>query len=459
MSTVAIVLAAGQGTRMKSDLAKVLHEVAGRPMINWVLGALTDIVVDGAVVVVGHQADDVAAVLPPGVRAARQEQQRGTADAVKAGLGVLDLAPDDTILVMPGDMPLLTGETLDELLALHASSGSVATLLTAVLDDPAGYGRILRNEGAVVGVVEQRDGTPEQLAIREVNTSVYVFRAGPLQDVIQNVSTDNSQSEYYLTDVVGLFAEAGLPMTGIAGDPVEVMGVNTHGHLATAAEHIRRRINEHWLTAGVWMQDPGRVYIDADVEIGDRARLYPNVYLEKGTTVGSDAEVGPDVFARAASIGDSAKVWYSVIRESAIGAGAIVGPYVSLRQGVDMAAGTKAGTFVEMKNTTVGEGTKVPHLAYMGDATIGEKTNIGAGSITCNWDGFQKHRTIIGDRVFVGSDSMLVAPLEIGDDAFIGAGSVITQDVSPGALAVERSPQKEIEGYAARRRRRAGEEA
>jgi bifunctional UDP-N-acetylglucosamine pyrophosphorylase/glucosamine-1-phosphate N-acetyltransferase len=247
-------------------------------------------------------------------------------------------------------------------------------------------------------------------------------------------------------------------MAGIAGDPVEVMGVNTHAHLAAAAEHLRGRINARWLESGVWMQDPSRVYLDADVELAPGVRLYPNVYLEKGTTVGQDTEIGPDVFATAATIGEACKVWYSVIRDSTLGDGATAGPYVSLRQGVAMAQGTKAGTFVEMKNTSLGQGSKVPHLSYMGDATIGEKTNIGAGSITCNWDGFSKNPTIIGDRVFIGSDSMLVAPVEIGDDAFTGAGSVITNDVAPGSLAIERSQQKEIQGYAARRRRRAGEE-
>jgi bifunctional UDP-N-acetylglucosamine pyrophosphorylase/glucosamine-1-phosphate N-acetyltransferase len=458
MSTYAIVLAAGKGTRMKSDLAKVLHEIAGRPMVHWVLGALEEISVDGSVVVVGHQADEVAAILPEGVVAAVQEEQLGTADAVKAGLAVLDLAPDDTVLVMPGDMPLITGATLDELLMLHESSAAAATLLTAMLDDPTGYGRILRADGVVAGIVEQRDGTDEQLAIREVNTSVYAFRAGPLVEFIGTVATNNSQGEYYLTDIIGLLAAEGMPMSGIAGDPVEVMGVNTHAHLAMAAEHIRHQINTHWLEAGVWMQDPARVYIEAGVELSPGVRLYPNVYLENGTTVGPGSEIGPDVFATGATIGESCKVWYSVIRDSSLGDGAIAGPYVSLRQGVAMASGTKAGTFVEMKNTTLGTGSKVPHLSYMGDATIGEKSNIGAGSITCNWDGFTKNPTIIGDRVFIGSDSMLVAPVEIGDDAFTGAGSVITNDVAPGSLAVERSPQKEVKGYAARRRRRAGEE-
>lgn len=458
MSTVAIVLAAGKGTRMKSDLAKVLHEVAGRPMIGWVLSALSGIEVEGAVAVVGHQAEAVRNGLPVGVVAAIQEQQLGTADAVKAGLGAVDLEPDDTVLVLPGDMPLITPDTLRELLDVHHTTGAAATLLTAMMDDPTGYGRVLREAGTVMGVVEQRDGTPQQLAIREVNTSVYAFQAGPLVETIERVTTDNSQGEYYLTDVVGLMVEAGFTLHGMAAEPTEVMGVNTHAHLAIAGSHLRDRINSAWMDEGVWMQDPARVYIDADVRLAAGVRLYPNVHLEAGTVVGEGAELGPDVFARSSTIGAGSKLWYAVVRDSIIGDGVQAGPYVSLRQGVELAAGAKAGTFVEMKNTTVGTGSKVPHLSYMGDATIGEDTNIGAGSITCNWDGFRKNQTVIGDRVFIGSDSMLVAPIEIGDDAFTGAGSVLTKDVSPGALAVERSPQREIEGYAARRRQRAGEE-
>jgi len=335
--------------------------------------------------------------------------------------------------------------------------GAAAALLTTRMADPAGYGRVCREGGRVVGIVEDRDATAEQRAITEVAVSTYAFEGAALGGALAGLAPDNDQGEYYLTDAVGLLAASGTVRGVPVTDPAEVQGINSHGQLAQVAAEVRRRINAAWMEAGVWMLDPDRVYLEAAVSLEAGVCLYPEVHLEGTTRVGAGAVVGPQVFAADSSIGPEARVWYSVLRGAEVGEGAQVGPFASLRPGTRLAAGAKAGTFVETKNTVVGRGSKVPHLSYLGDATIGEDSNIGAGTITCNYDGREKHRTVIGDRVFIGSDTMLVAPVEIGDDAYTGAGSVITRDVPPGALAVERSPQQEVPGYAAKRARRTQE--
>jgi len=459
MGLKAVVLGAGKGTRMKSDLAKVLHEVAGRPLVSWMLEIVAASGIDETVVVVGRQADDVAAVLPEGVRTALQEKQLGTGHAARVGLEALDPDDDDIVLVLPGDMPLIRHETLEHLVELHRGTGAGATLLSCRPADPTGYGRILR-DGAdhVLGIVEQRDASDQQLAIREVSTSVYAFAARHLRPALADLSNDNSQGEYYLTDVIAAFVADGLRVEALGADAIEGEGVNSHDQLAAAAAELRRRINRSWMRSGVWMQDPERTYIDADVTLAPGVRLYADVHLEGATAIDADAEVGPSVYVRDCRIGAGARIWYSVLRQADVGIQAEVGPYVSLRPGADLREGSKAGTFVEIKNSVVGKDSKVPHLAYVGDATIGEGSNIGAGTITVNYDGHQKHRTMIGDGVKIGSDTMLVAPVSVGDDAWTAAGSVITKDVSPGALAVARSPQKEVPGYAARRRARAEQE-
>ncbi len=455
MSLRAIILAAGQGTRMKSSTPKVLHEIAGRPLVLWVLDALADVDPDEITVVVGHGADDVRSVLPEGVRTVVQEERNGTGHAVMVALEHIGSVAGDTVLVAPGDSPLILPETLKALVDAHSGA---ATLLTAELADPTGYGRVIRDGDQVTAIVEENDADAAQRAIHEVAVSTYTFDGSALESALDRITSDNAQGEYYLTDAIGILAAEADVRAIPAADAEEVLGVNSHDQLAAAAGIIRQRINHGLLHSGVWMQDPGRTYVDAGVTIEPGARLYADTYLEGSTTVGDGAEVGPSTFARDTAIGAGAKVWFSVARGARIGEGAQVGPYASLREGTVLEENSKAGTFVETKKTTVGPGAKVPHLAYMGDATIGEGANIGAGTITCNYDGYHKHPTTIGKGAFVGSDTMLVAPVTIGDDAITGAGSTITRDVAPGALAVERSTQKEVPGYAAKRAQKAQRE-
>ena len=458
MTTRAIVLAAGKGTRMRTDLPKVLHPAAGRPLVSWVTDAVTGAGVDEVVVVIGHGAEVVAEALPDGARTVVQESQDGTGHATLVAIEALGDVSGDTLLVVPGDSPLISAATLGALLAAHAANGAACTLLTARLPDPTGYGRVIRADGRVTAVVEETDADEAQRAVDEVAVSTYVFDGGALRDALGRVGTDNEQGEMYLTDAVALLAASGGVEALPAAEPDEVLGVNSHQQLALVNGVLRDRLNRAWMDQGVWMQDPSRIYVEATVTLEPGARLYAGTHLEGSTTVAAGAEVGPDVFARDTAIGAGSRVWYSVVRDADIGPDVEVGPYASLRPGSVLRRGAKAGTFVEIKATTVGEGSKVPHLAYLGDATVGERSNIGAGTVTCNYDGFEKHETVIGDRVFVGSDTMLVAPVEIGDGAFTGAGSVITRDVSPGALAVERSSQKEIPGYADRKARLAESE-
>ncbi len=456
MVTRVVVLAAGQGTRMKSSLPKVLHEISGRPLVSWVLEAVGALPPDDVVVVVGHEADTVRAALPDGVRAVVQEEQLGTGHATRTALEATDAGPDDEIVVVPGDSPLITATTLSGLLEQHRTDGAAATLLTTELDDPSGYGRVVRSDdGSVVGIVEDRDADPQQLAIREVGTSMYVFRHGALADALARVGTDNAQGEEYLTDAIGILAADGERLAAVLGAPDEVAGVNSVVELAAAAGAMRRRINAAWMAEGVWILDPDRVYIDAGAVLSAGVRLYPGVHIEGETVVAAGAEIGPDVHVRDSRIGEEATIRYAVLDGAEVGARASVGPYAVLRPGTVLGAESRAGTYVEIKKTVVGDRSKVPHLSYIGDAEIGEDSNVGAATVTCNYDGYAKHRTVIGDRVRIGSDTMLVAPVEIGDDAYTGAGSVISKDVPPGALGVARSQQRNIRDYAARRKQRA----
>ena len=456
MSVKAIILAAGQGTRMKSDLPKVLHEVAGRPLVSWALGAVHEAGIEDVVVVVGHGAERVTELLPDTVTVAVQEEQLGTGHAARIGLEAMPVGEGDTVVVLPGDMPLLTAGSVAAL--LDARAGAAAALLTAQVADPAGYGRVRRDaSGAVAAIIEEADASDDEKTITEVSSGVFAFDGAVLGDLLAALEPDNAQDEYYLPDVIARLAGDGRPPAAVRMAAEELTGVNSHEQLAAAGRLMRERINRHWMAAGVAMIDPDRVYIDAGVVLEPGAMLYPGTHLEGATAIGAGARIGPDTFVRDSVIGSGSHVWYSVLRNARVAERVEVGPYASLRPGADLADGSKAGTFVEIKQSTVGPRSKVPHLAYLGDATLGEDVNIGAGTITCNYDGFAKHRTIIGDRAFTGSDTMLVAPLEIGDDGWTGAGSVITQDVPSGALAVERSQQKVVPGYAERRRKKAQE--
>lgn len=450
-----VVLAAGMGTRMKSDLAKVLHRAAGRTLLDWVLEAVQPLSAGAVVAVVGHQAEEVAATLPQWVRPALQAPQLGTGDAARVGLDGLGMDAG-TVLVLPGDMPLLSTAALEDLVAHHRGTGAAATILSARMSDPHGYGRIVRDDdGSVARIVEERDATDEERLISETNTSVYAFDAALLAAALAKLGTDNSQAEYYLTDVIEILTSQRHRVEAVATGELEASGVNSHAHLADVAAVLRRRINERLMADGVWMLDPERVYIDSGVVVEGGARIHPDTYLAGSTRVEAGADVGPGVHATDSTIGAGAKVRFAVLDTVTIGPRADVGPFTYLRPGADLREASKAGAFVEVKQSTIGARSKVPHLSYIGDTTIGEDTNIGAATVTVNYDGFRKHRTIIGNRVRIGSDTMLIAPVEIGDEAYTGAGSVITQDVAPGALAIERSPQKEIPGYAEKHRRRA----
>ncbi len=422
-----------------------------RDDIGWVLEAVRPIEPANTVVVLGHGSGLVSDHLPAEVTTAIQEQQLGTGHATRVGLDALGgLAPDDTILVLYGDMPLLTPELLTRL--VERPDHVAARMVTSVLDDPTGYGRIVRDDSDnVVEVVEERDCDAAERAIGEVNAGVYAFRAKDLIDALAGVSNDNAQSEYYLTDVVGILVGRGQRLQPVAATPQEVIGINSQDQLAQARALLQARTNQRLMESGVWMLDPDRIYVDDSVIVEPGARIYPGVHLEGETKVGAGAQVGPDVFAIDSTIGAGSTVWYAVLRGAIVGDNCEIGPFASLRPGSVLERGSKVGTFVETKNVTLGQGAKAPHLSYLGDAKVGARTNIGAGTVTCNYDGYEKHETVIGEDVFIGSDTMLVAPVTIGDGAVTGAGSVITDDVEEGALAIERTEQREVRGYSQRR--------
>jgi len=451
-----VVLAAGEGKRFRSAVPKPLHPVAGRPLLWHVLAAAAPLKADRTVVVVGNGGNQVAGAVegfdlgPVGL--AVQADQRGTGDALAAALPLL--GDDEDVMVLSGDTPLISAGLLEGLLDAHRSARAAATLLTCTLEDPTGYGRILRDaDGAITGVVEERDATPAQRRLREVGAGMYVFRR-PALDGLADLRPDNHQGEYYLPDLVPLVLAGGGRVATAEGPAEEARGVNDRVELAAAEAALRRRLLERLMLAGVTVVDPATTFVDADVEVGQDSVLAPLTFLEAGTRVGARCRLGPNVRLHGCSVGDDATVSQTVAVSSAIGPRAVVGPFVSLRPGSDLREGSKAGTFVEVKNSTVGPGSKVPHLSYVGDADIGAGVNVGAGTVFVNYDGVSKHRTTVGDGAFIGSDTMLVAPVTVGNGAQTAAGSTITKDVPPDALAIERSDQRTIEGWAARRRRR-----
>ncbi|MGH3751251.1 MAG: bifunctional UDP-N-acetylglucosamine diphosphorylase/glucosamine-1-phosphate N-acetyltransferase GlmU [Pseudonocardiaceae bacterium] len=465
--TVAIVLAAGEGTRMHSAIPKVLHPVAGRPLVEHAVRAAAELVPEHLVVVVGHGRDAVdahlrrvEAVLGREVRAAVQAQQHGTGHAVCAALDVLPAGLSGTVLVSYGDVPLLDTPTLSGLIAEHHRAGHAATVLSAVVTDPTGYGRVLRDpSGAVTGIVEHRDATLAQRAITEINSGVYAFDATALRDALGRLSifrsrrTSHSHDELYLTDALGLVRAGGLPVGAVAcADPWLVAGVNDRVQLAAVGAQLNRRLLQRWMLAGVTVIDPASVWLDIDVQLAPDVVLHPGVQLQAGTVIGPGAAIGPDSTLSGCTIGAGA----TVVRTHAVGAvvadGAQIGPFAYLRPGSQIGQGAKVGTFVETKNAQLGPGAKVPHLSYVGDATIGEGSNIGAATVFANYDGVAKHRTVVGAHARTGADNMFVAPVTIGDGAYTAAGSVITEDVPPGALAVARSRQRNVEGWVNLRR-------
>ena len=448
-----VVLAAGEGSRMKSARPKVLHEIGGRSLLGHVLHAVAPLGARETVVVVGHGRGLVTAALAsiaPDATAVVQAEQNGTGHAVRLALdAVPDL--DGTVLVLCGDTPLICTETLQGLLDAHVGG---TTMLTTVLDDPTGYGRVVRDDsGAVRGIVEQRDADDAQRAIAEVNAGVYAFDAGALRAALNRLSTDNAQGEEYLTDVVGLMVADRLPVSAHqAGDPVEAAGVNDRVQLAAAGVALRDRAVERLQRSGVTVVDPATTWIDATVECEPDAVVAPYTILRGTTRIAAGATVGPYANLTDTTVAAGAEVLAATCIGAEIGPDAKVGPYTYLRPGTRLGRGAKAGGFVEMKNAVLGDESKVPHLSYVGDATIGERSNIGAATVFVNYDGTRKHHTVVGDDVRVGSDTMLVAPVTIGDTAYTAAGSVITSDVPPGALGVGRARQRNIEGWVERRR-------
>ncbi|WP_407286804.1 bifunctional UDP-N-acetylglucosamine diphosphorylase/glucosamine-1-phosphate N-acetyltransferase GlmU [Streptomyces sp. BP-8] len=456
-----VVLAAGEGTRMKSATPKVLHTLCGRSLVGHVVAASRELDPQNLVVVVGHAREQVQAHLAgidPDVRTAVQHEQKGTGHAVRTALEELSgsgVTLDGTVIVVCGDTPLLTGETLRRLGDTHAADKNAVTVLSAEVPDATGYGRIVRDAdtGAVTAIVEHKDASDAQRAIREINSGVFAFDARLLVDALGKVRTDNSQGEEYLTDVLGIVREAGHRVgAAVAGDHREILGINNRVQLAEARRLLNERLLERAMLAGVTVVDPASTFIDVSVVFEQDATIHPGTQLLGATSVASGAEVGPHSRLTDTAVGAGAVVSFTVAQGARIGAGANVGPYTYLRPGTDLGPKSKAGAYVEMKNASIGEGTKVPHLSYVGDATIGEFTNIGAASVFVNYDGEAKHHTTVGSHCRTGSDNMFVAPVTIGDGAYTAAGSVITKDVPPGSLAVARGQQRNIEGWVARKR-------
>lgn len=430
-----VILAAGQGKRLKSRLVKVMHPVAGRPMIVYSVETAKALGVDRPVVVVGHGADEVRELLGDEVTYVEQSERLGTGHAVLQARSALE-GHSQAVLVLYGDMPLQKEDTLRRLVELHRSDSAPVTMLTVLSDDSMGFGRILRDpiDNRVLGIVEEAVATLEQLAIRELNTGAYCFEATWLWERLPKIRL-RPKGEYYLTDLVGMAAGQGIRVQALTIDDVtEVQGINTRVHLAQAEAIMRRRINERWMLNGVTLVDPKTTFIETDVAIGQDTTILPNTHLAGATKIGRDCIIGPNTLIDNSTVGDRCVIRFSVIEEATVEDNVDVGPFAHLRRGAHLARGVHMGNFGEVKNSYLGPGTKMGHFCYLGDAEIGENVNIGAGTITCNYDGQQKHPTVIEDDVFIGSDTMLVAPVRVGKGSKTGAGSVVTHDVPPDSI-------------------------
>ncbi|WP_072337946.1 MULTISPECIES: bifunctional UDP-N-acetylglucosamine diphosphorylase/glucosamine-1-phosphate N-acetyltransferase GlmU [unclassified Paenibacillus] len=449
MKIIGIVLAAGQGKRMKSKLYKVLHPVCGKPMVGHVVSSLASLNTSRTVVVVGHGAEAVQAYLGDKAEYALQEQQLGTGHAV---LQAKELVGEEEALtlVVCGDTPLISAETLQGMIELHQKRGAAATILTGIVDEPKGYGRIIRDQdGFVTKIVEEKDCTPEERQVKEINTGTYCFDNRKLFAALAQVKNDNAQNEYYITDVIGILNAGGERIDGyVLEDAAESIGVNDRVALSEAEQAMRRRINRQHMLAGVSIVDPENTYIEADVRIGADTVLRPGTVLRGRTTIGEDAVIGPQADILDSSIGSGVEVKYSVLQDAVVGDGSSVGPFAYLRPGADLGQNVKIGDFVEIKNAKLGDDTKVSHLSYIGDAQIGRNVNFGCGAITVNYDGFNKQLTEVEDDAFVGSNVNLIAPVKVGKGAYIVAGSTITHNVEPGDLAIARERQVNKPGYA-----------
>jgi len=437
---VAVIMAAGKGTRMKSKLPKVMHSLAGKPLIEHVLDTLNQVGIERPLVIVGHGREVVEARINERAEIVEQIEQLGTGHAVMQVLPYLEDA--QTVLVLSGDQPLLKPETLQALIELHEAQGVSATVLTAHMDQPFGYGRIIENDENSFKIIEEKDATLDERQIKKINTGTYCFKGSALKEALTKITNQNTQGEYYLTEVFDVLLKNGEKMlTYCTSDNHEALGINSRGQLAEAEAIFRERILEYWMAEGVTLVDPASTFIDATVKLAQDVTILPFTRLIGKTQIEEDAVIGPHTSLENCTVGCGSEVTYSVAKDAVIGERCQIGPFSYLRPGTKLEAEVKVGDFVEIKNSRIGLGSKVPHLSYIGDAQIGKATNIGAGTITCNYDGVNKHLTKIGNHAFIGSNTNLVAPVEVGDYAITGAGSTITKNVPAEALAVERSTQ------------------
>lgn len=451
---LAVILAAGKGTRMKSALPKVLHQVGGKPMVQHVLDAATFAGAAKNVVIVGFGAQSVVDALSGQAEFAVQAEQLGTGHAVMQARKEL-AGFNGTVMVLCGDTPLLTGELLHRLYTEHTNAQAAATVLTAIMPEPAGYGRVIRDTaGQVVKIVEHKDASPTELAVREINTGIYCFEAKLLLKALDGLTCNNAQGEYYLTDVIAILNSQGQKVWAVnAADHRETMGINSRVHLAEAEGIIRQRKLETLMENGVTIMDPNSTFIDTQVEIGPDTIIYPFTWIEGCSKIGANCAIGPNSRLANTIVGDDSILHFIYAHDCTVGNRVTAGPYVHLRPHTELKDGVKIGNFVEVKNTIVGEGSKIPHLSYIGDTDMGAGVNIGSGTITVNYDGKHKHRTTIEDDAFIGCNTNLVAPVTVGQGAYVAAGSTITKNVPPGSLGVARARQNNIEGWAEKQRR------
>jgi bifunctional UDP-N-acetylglucosamine pyrophosphorylase / glucosamine-1-phosphate N-acetyltransferase len=453
--THVVILAAGQGTRMKSRLPKVLHPIAGRPMVEHVLRTAESISPATVTLIVGHGAEIVRDRLSSrrALQFAVQEPQLGTAHALLQAEPVL-AGRTGTVVLLSGDVPLLSSSTLQRLVETHRAAGAAATVVTAIVDRPYGYGRIVRIKDRITRIVEERDALPAQRKIKEINGGIYAFDLGPLFDALRGIASQNAQGEFYLTDLVAIYRRRKLPVeTLVVENAQEIRGINSRTELAEVSRLVRQKKNEELMAAGVTLIDPATTYIDPDVEIGPDTVIHPGVVIEGHTRIGSACEIQAHVRIVDSEIADQVNINnFCLIVGARVADGAQVGPFAHLRPDTQVGEKAKVGNFVELKKTTLGPGSKANHLAYLGDATIGANVNVGAGTITCNYDGERKHPTVIEDGAFIGSDTQLIAPVRVGKGAYVGAGSSITEDVPAGSLGIARGRQTNIEGWVERKK-------
>ena len=455
--TAVIIMAAGKGKRMKSNLPKVLHNLAGKPILNYVLDAVDQLEEKRKILIIGYKSDKIRELIGNQIEYAEQKEQLGTAHAVLQTKKLLSGFKGD-VLILSGDVPFLTVKTLKKLLKYHQDNNFCCTLLSAVLKNPKGYGRIIRDKkGKIKGIIEEVDLSREKKKITEINSGIYCFSKERLFQALEKIATDNKQEEYYLTDTVKILLGEGLAVGNIiVKDNSEILGINNRLDLADASRKVNQKTLQGLMLRGVTIVDPNSTFIEQGVKIGQDSIIYPFTIIEKNTKIGSSCIIGPYSYLIDANIGNEVRVWASIIMSSTIKEGANIGPYAHLRPGTVVEKGAKIGNFVELKKTIMGEGSKASHLTYLGDAIIGKKVNIGAGTITCNYDGEKKNKTVIEDGVFIGSNNSLVAPVKLGKDSYTAAGSTITEDVPANNLAIARSRQTNISGWRKKKKEKEG---